>query len=549
MIRKLLPLACLLGSIPNGGALAARPTAPPAATPAAPAPTPAPATAPAPMPAAPPAGAVVAPSGPPSQLALRQGLAEGPALTLFLDLRDDRGRAVGAIDPAQLQLEIGPYPARIESVAPFAAATGADAGVAAIFLVDVSKSLPEAGFARVREALNQWAVSLGEHDRMAIVTFGEQVTTLLDFTRQAEMIQGAVAGLRPSDRQTRLHDALLRGLDLGQRRDADLPRRRVIVLLSDGLDDASDGAPFQEVFSRMEEAPVPVYAIAFDPGGAPARREQGRRTLGGLARASGGELLEVVQNRFAETYASARQGIAEALTVRARCETCPPDGRVYPVQLRLNAGSRVVTGSGHVRLMPGDATTPPAPVAAADPPWLAWLPAPLRPWWGALLGGLLALIGGGVLLVRARRPPPAPPEPVAPPEVAAPLVETVGPPVITPDPPAPPRRPERQEDPGLRVRLTLIEGNRPGHSWGFMLQTQTALGRGPANDIVLADDPQISGRHCVLLREGERIFVQDHQSTNGTFVNGVEIKARYRLEEGDVLGLGNTTLRITWSGA
>ena len=509
-------------------------------------------TPPAPVQTAPAGGAgtMTASGSQPTSLALRQGLSEVPSLTLFMELRDDQGRAVTAIDKNRLLIEVGPYPTRIDSATHFAEATGPEAALAAIFLVDVSKSVPEAGFVRVREAINQWADSLGPHDRMAIVTFGETVMTTLDFTHQRDRIQDAVAGLKPTDKRTRLYDALLRGLDMGLRLDQDIPRRRVIVLLSDGQDDVADGANFQQVFARMEESPLPVYAIAFDPGGNPARREQGRRALGGLARASGGELLEVVQNRFTEAYATARRHIADAITVRVHCAACPPDGRVYPVQISLNEAGRIVTGAGHVRLLPGEAATRSS--GGDIHPLLAWLPASIRPYWGILLGSVLALIAGMLLLMRLRRAP-VEPEPTPALEVApVPDTQAIGPAVIPLDAPtrqAASTRAVRQEDPGIRIRLSLVEGKRHGHSWGFMLQQQTSLGRSPSNDVVLSDDPQISSRHCVLIRERDKIFVQDSQSMNGTFVNGVEIKARYLLEDGDILGLGNTTLRITWSGA
>jgi Mg-chelatase subunit ChlD len=492
---------------------------------------------------------------PPSDIALRQGLAKGRSITLFTDLRDDQGNALLVTDKYQIHVDIGPYPLRIDSVAAAGAVTGLQPGLAAIFLVDISRSVTDVRFVKIREALTRWTDNLGPNDRIAIVTFGDAVTTLQDFSGNMESLKNLIATLKPTDSHTRLYDALLRGLDLGQRQDADIPAQRIIVLLSDGLDDTMGGASAPEVFSAMESSPLPVFAIGFDPGGTAALRDSGFRTLGTLARNSGGEFMPATDDRLTDTYASLRQRVRESLIVQGQCDTCPPDGRVYPVQLSFQDGSRIITGTGHIRLMAGS----PATDSAAHPPWLermiSWLPERIRPYWGGLVAILLSLIALGVLLMFMRKRTRS--------EIMPVFSESVSMPPYPEPPPVTTRANDastlaaeavtraqspawsvKEEDPGLRIRLSVVEGTRKGHSWGVMLQEQTTIGRSSSNDVVLNDDPEVSGRHCVLVRERDRIFVQDNQSTNGTFVNGVEINARYLLEDGDVLGIGRTALRL-----
>jgi len=494
-----------------------------------------------PTPAAPPAAAAVpAQAGRiPASLALRQGLARGAAITGFIDLRDDQGQAVPLTDARALHMEIGPYPVGLTTVAP---ASAGNAGRATIFLVDVSRSVTEGQFAQIRAALKGWTERLGPADRMAIVTFGEAVTLALDFNHDVQSIMATIDRLRPADAHTRLHDALLRGLDLGQRQDAGLPDQRALVLLSDGLDDTAGGANPMEVLSALESAPLPVYAIGFDPGGRRTRREQGFRTLGGFARASGGEFIAATGDRLAEAYETVRRRLDEMLVLRGDCPACPGDGRVYPVQLSLQDGTRVITGNGHVRLLPGP---PPQPAPATPPPGVweratGWLPPSLRPHAGALLGVILALTGLGLILWRLRRRPAE--------HEVMPAAEPVAELPMTPSEPPSTRVAGTvavEEDAGLRLRLSVVEGARPGQGWGVMLSDRINLGRSPDNDVVVGDDPEVSGRHCVLIRQGDRIFLEDLQSTNGAFINGVRIVARYRLEEGDLIGLGRTSLRLT----
>lgn len=62
-----------------------------------------------------------------------------------------------------------------------------------------------------------------------------------------------------------------------------------------------------------------------------------------------------------------------------------------------------------------------------------------------------------------------------------------------------------------------------------------ALGRKPDNDIVL-DNPAVSGHHCRMYESGGTWFVEDLNSTNGTFVNGRKV-LKAGLKPGDIVTL------------
>ena len=52
---------------------------------------------------------------------------------------------------------------------------------------------------------------------------------------------------------------------------------------------------------------------------------------------------------------------------------------------------------------------------------------------------------------------------------------------------------------------------------------KTTLGRRPYNDIVI-DNLAVSGEHAVLQMVGADVFIEDLNSTNGTYINGKAIK-------------------------
>ncbi len=71
---------------------------------------------------------------------------------------------------------------------------------------------------------------------------------------------------------------------------------------------------------------------------------------------------------------------------------------------------------------------------------------------------------------------------------------------------------------------------------------RTALGRRPYNDIVI-EHLAVSGEHAAFFLQSGEVFVEDLNSTNGTFVNGRAIK-RQQLQHGDSLEIGKCKIRF-----
>jgi pSer/pThr/pTyr-binding forkhead associated (FHA) protein len=66
---------------------------------------------------------------------------------------------------------------------------------------------------------------------------------------------------------------------------------------------------------------------------------------------------------------------------------------------------------------------------------------------------------------------------------------------------------------------------------------KTVIGRNPDNDIVV-EEPHVSHKHCVVLKNGDGFYIEDLESFNGTYVNGQRIKGRVRLRNNDVITFG-----------
>jgi len=67
-----------------------------------------------------------------------------------------------------------------------------------------------------------------------------------------------------------------------------------------------------------------------------------------------------------------------------------------------------------------------------------------------------------------------------------------------------------------------------------------SVGRKPDNDIVI-DNPAISGHHCKVSLEGGTYYVEDLDSTNGTYVNQKRVK-KSGLHNNDVVGIAKHSI-------
>lgn len=64
-------------------------------------------------------------------------------------------------------------------------------------------------------------------------------------------------------------------------------------------------------------------------------------------------------------------------------------------------------------------------------------------------------------------------------------------------------------------------------------------------DIVLDSDDQVSRHHAALIFTSGEFYVEDLESTNGSFINGRRIK-RAKLHPGDILRIGDACLQLRW---
>ena len=70
---------------------------------------------------------------------------------------------------------------------------------------------------------------------------------------------------------------------------------------------------------------------------------------------------------------------------------------------------------------------------------------------------------------------------------------------------------------------------------------KTSLGRRPYNDIVI-DNLAVSGEHAIMQLIGQDVFIEDLNSTNGTYINGKAVKKQL-LAHNDTVEIGKYKIK------
>jgi predicted component of type VI protein secretion system len=100
------------------------------------------------------------------------------------------------------------------------------------------------------------------------------------------------------------------------------------------------------------------------------------------------------------------------------------------------------------------------------------------------------------------------------------------------------------------VVTAYLEVRRRGGPERVTLEgARVAVGKDPANDVVIREDHAVSRVHFVLEAVGPGWTITDVGSRNGTFLNGERLLGSQLLRRGDELIIGSTSITFGMTGA
>ena len=98
---------------------------------------------------------------------------------------------------------------------------------------------------------------------------------------------------------------------------------------------------------------------------------------------------------------------------------------------------------------------------------------------------------------------------------------------------------------GVGGRLIVVKSPTLPPGDDFVLNSAPlTVGRSGENDVELRGDGFASARHARIDARPDGVWLEDLDSTNGTFVNGIKLERPRKLAPGDVVRVGETDLRF-----
>lgn len=202
---------------------------------------------------------------------------------------------------------------------------------AVALMLDISGST-EKETQRIRREAIRYTKLLPSRDKIAVLTFGEEIQMVEEFTSDRQRLASAIEKIRPRG-FTALYDAVRRGIRevLESRRE-----RGALVLFTDGVDTASDNVTSLKTLEIAKTSRAPIYSIFFNTH----EDARARRYLTDLADLSGGQIFEAARM---EDLNPAFQAIARELASQYSIGYYPTnrnhDGKYRKVELKVNRPS------------------------------------------------------------------------------------------------------------------------------------------------------------------------------------------------------------------
>jgi VWFA-related protein len=179
-----------------------------------------------------------------------------PDAQAILNIEDASGEPTSSLGPENFTVEVDGHAARVAAAE---LATSEDAPLDVMAIIDTSGSMEGAPLANAKAAAKAFIQELSPQDRVALISFGDEVTPVLDFTADREAALMAIESL-----VARGNTALYQATAVGSVKIAQsTASRRAVILLSDGADfGGRSAATREEALGAAASVGVPFFTIA-----------------------------------------------------------------------------------------------------------------------------------------------------------------------------------------------------------------------------------------------------------------------------------------------
>ncbi len=278
-------------------------------------------------------------------------------VNLYAVVRDRRGRYVEGLTVDDFRLlEDG----REQVIKVF---TAEPKPLAIAIVLDVSDSMKRSKkLESAQDSANSFLRAIEPQDRALVVGFNDRVQVLQELTDDREALRASIDAAEARG-GTALYDAIWKGSEMLRAQDA----RRVMILLSDGRDEASNGLEpgslhtMQEALDHALRCEVMVFAIGFGRASDLAQRDFYERytqadILTRFGQATGGSVLFPSRSgELRKAFEEVARDLRNQYAVAYSSDNEARDGLWREIRLIPERGDlEVVTRSGYYALAPND---------------------------------------------------------------------------------------------------------------------------------------------------------------------------------------------------
>jgi len=525
---------------------------------------------------------------PPSTLKIEQTYLNLPEISLYFWITDSSGGILNNIKESNLKLTLNGKNLLIDEserkkqdrenknyvLKKF---NELNEGIAFTILIDISLSVKGKAIENIKAAALSLVSNMSSKDKIMIILVGSKVKEMVQFTNNKVALGEKIKSIKPIASNTLLYKAIEIAFSKNNTFEKEIPKRRALVVISDGVDEGS-GITINDL---KEKSMYPVYSVGFKNG------SKGYiESLKRISEITGGQYLHLTDLKEADkTYLKITELIKNQWVLSLKTCDLTADGSEQSLELRYK-NNIILSSKRSVKLF-SSLSKEELKKICYKPTWLkkTWENTPL---WGKITGGviiLLLLILTITLIIRSKKKKKEKllwehvlkentmesykeylneysegkyveeadekineleqednkDEELSNESEAKRFIatETEGAPETDFH-----EEPEPQKNITGRIEISILEGENKGQRKELdIVDDQIKIGRGGLSDFML-DDQEASSEHAVIIKQDNIFYIQDNESTNGIYVNGIKIKEVKKIEKSDIILIGNTKFRF-----
>ena len=300
---------------------------------------------------------------------------EFPMVRVYISVRDANGEPL-AINPDILVLKENGVAVDAQNIQ----GTETVDELTSLLVMDVSGSMNFAGkLDAAKKAAKDYVGQLRSQDQAGIVTFNTKVNVVSDVTLNHSTLLKAIDKIQAKD-DTAMYDALAKAVEMLN----PLPGRKAIIVMTDGMDNASQSTP-EEVLSGIGYSGLSISTIGLGiiPEGETepdVYKGLDQEILTMLAEKAGGRYGFVEDEQaLADLYDQMRRALQSEIVITYTTPQTLRDGVSRSLTVELSGDTSGISTSGQTKFNPGGLV----PEVAKPASWLVF---------AAVLGVLFVLL-------------------------------------------------------------------------------------------------------------------------------------------------------------